>query len=544
MIFRVSDVLEEIAPFVDGAGVDAACEPGRSKAMAALNRATRQLMNEGDWPGAEAEICIPVHDCCLTLDERFETIRTANQRRGAPLSILGQGFKYLEGGMGALDCCGSECLSMMEDLGDGHALHRDLPRAMPVLAFSDRHEAADACLEMRGTDANGKELLSAIPIRHSHGADRAPAYSAPAPDHWSTGRWSRLVELRKPKTEGYVYVYGYEPATGEMCWLSSLQPDTLSPSHRRYRVPGGNGACPKEIIAKVSLRWRKLLRGDDVSLIQNPDALARMVQALAALDAGDAGRYEFYKNSAISQLRKQIARRDRPAKTGLQVRMGRAPLAGRDYSGRGFGMGRIVSVPGQRTVVMVENTKIERIPGTPGRDGRDGETTVPWQPVYAIVPDGSRRVMKIVDWFGGIDPKPETGQYLGPNGYVSAIGDATDIRGEGGGGSLGTFTASIELAGHRWVNVDSSGQLRYADAALLREAHGLIVQSVAAGQPVEVFNGGKFAGFAGLTGGGSLYLSTTGQQSHTAPVSGLSQQVAVAKDADEIFIDIEEPTEL
>lgn len=58
------------------------------------------------------------------------------------------------------------------------------------------------------------------------------------------------------------------------------------------------------------------------------------------------------------------------------------------------------------------------------------------------------------------------------------------------------------------------------------------------------FNGGKFAGFAGLTGGGSLYLSTNGQQSHTAPGSGLSQQVAVAKDADEIFIDIEEPTEL
>ena len=96
MIYRVSDVLSEIASSVKGAGVDASCPSGRQKALDALNRATRQLMNEGDWKGAEAEICLPVDNCCITLDENFETIRLAMPRFGKPLSIYGQHFKYLE----------------------------------------------------------------------------------------------------------------------------------------------------------------------------------------------------------------------------------------------------------------------------------------------------------------------------------------------------------------------------------------------------------------------------------------------------------------
>ena len=534
MILRVSDILEEIAPFVDGGGSDWKCEPGRSQALRALNRATRFLLDQGDWEGAEQEICITVDQCCVTLDERFLAIRRAKLRNGGQrLKIHNQNFKYTDSGPGELSCCG--CISQIVDLGDGFPLHRDLTRALPITAWSDRNEAVGVCLEIRGTDAKGKEVLRAIPIRNSIGQDgRPPAYTPADRDYWTDGRFATVRELRKPKTAGYVYVYGYEPATGELCWIATLRPETQSPCHRRYMIP--TDSCDGEIVAAVSLRYVPMSRDDEIAIIQNTEAIISMVQAFSAKNRGDIQQYEFNKNSALNVLKAQKNKRDRGTFTQPSLKLGGSPLKGAKYSVRPT-VGSFF--PSLRKSVEPEQTAV--VPCEKGKDGRDA---VPWQPVYAIVPDGSRRVMRIVDWFGGIDPKPETGQYLGPNGYVSDIGDATDIRGEGGGGSLGTFTASIELAGHRWVNVDSSGQLRYADAALLREAHGLIVQSVAAGQPVEVFNGGKFAGFAGLTGGGSLYLSTNGQQSHTAPGSGLSQQVAVAKDADEIFIDIEEPTEL
>jgi hypothetical protein len=59
------------------------------------------------------------------------------------------------------------------------------------------------------------------------------------------------------------------------------------------------------------------------------------VQSLHALDTGEAGKYEFYRNSALSQLQKQLSKRERPAKTGLQVSMSRGPSRiGRGVAGR------------------------------------------------------------------------------------------------------------------------------------------------------------------------------------------------------------------
>lgn len=52
-----------------------------------------------------------------------------------------------------------------------------------------------------------------------------------------------------------------------------------------------------------------------------------------------------------------------------------------------------------------------------------------WSPELAVVVDGERRVLQVVDWFGGTNDKPTTGQYLGQTGFVFVVSDATDIRG-------------------------------------------------------------------------------------------------------------------
>ena len=55
-----------------------------------------------------------------------------------------------------------------------------------------------------------------------------------------------------------------------------------------------------------------------------------------------------------------------------------------------------------------------------------------WSAEAAIVSDGARRVVQIVDWFGGTGDKPDTGQYVGSGGFVTDIAQAVDIRGEEG----------------------------------------------------------------------------------------------------------------
>lgn len=62
--------------------------------------------------------------------------------------------------------------------------------------------------------------------------------------------------------------------------------------------------------------------------------------------------------------------------------------------------------------------------GDPGDDG--------WSPIFAVVSDGARRVLRIDDWTGGEGTKPATGDYVGSTGLVSDIAEAVDIRGPEG----------------------------------------------------------------------------------------------------------------
>ena len=56
---------------------------------------------------------------------------------------------------------------------------------------------------------------------------------------------------------------------------------------------------------------------------------------------------------------------------------------------------------------------------------------VSWAPVLAVNNNGARRVLRIVDWTGGVGVAP-AGGYLGPSGIVATAAAATDIRGPRG----------------------------------------------------------------------------------------------------------------
>lgn len=88
-----------------------------------------------------------------------------------------------------------------------------------------------------------------------------------------------------------------------------------------------------------------------------------------------------------------------------------------------------------------------------------------WTPKLAAEADGSRRVHRVVDWFGGEGTKPATGDYVGATGLVSAIGDAVDIRGPAGTvvtpGSISTGDLVDGV-----LSADSEGRGKMADGYL------------------------------------------------------------------------------
>lgn len=57
-----------------------------------------------------------------------------------------------------------------------------------------------------------------------------------------------------------------------------------------------------------------------------------------------------------------------------------------------------------------------------------------WTPIEALESIGDRRLRKIVDWIGGLGPKPPVGQYVGALGLTADPSLATDLRGAAGAG--------------------------------------------------------------------------------------------------------------
>ncbi|WP_323014534.1 hypothetical protein [Devosia sp.] len=96
--------------------------------------------------------------------------------------------------------------------------------------------------------------------------------------------------------------------------------------------------------------------------------------------------------------------------------------------------------------------------GDKGNIGNKG-----WSPVYALVPDGERRVERMVAWVGGEGSAPTEGigKYLGPLGLVDDPGDATDVRGPrglDGDGAGDVIGPASSMAGRIAVFKDGTGK--------------------------------------------------------------------------------------
>lgn len=64
--------------------------------------------------------------------------------------------------------------------------------------------------------------------------------------------------------------------------------------------------------------------------------------------------------------------------------------------------------------------------GTNGTNGSNGANG--WTPVLAPEQDGTRTLLKVMDWANGSGTKPATGMYLATSGYVTAKADAFNFN--------------------------------------------------------------------------------------------------------------------
>lgn len=314
MIWRVRDILPVIAEHLRGTGVDIFCDAkGTREAMDAYNRINEILMNRHDWPGTEADVCFTAHRGCITLPERFETIK-ALRIDGRPGRILSQGFEYLEAGPGILDY--STPIEALQFLGNHFPTYRDLPQCLPVGCFSDEPEDVGKKLQIHGLDADKRQRMIEIPIVQGK-PDQSP---------WTTSdSLCSIAAIAKPITKGHIEIFGYNRYGPTLYWLSRLAPLETAPALSRYFLSGCSCDGEFEVRARVSIRYAMLYSLDDVSLIQHREAYRLMAQAITAFDDNNGALGSEYQNRAVKLLKERVAKLRDGQRQAINVTMARTP---------------------------------------------------------------------------------------------------------------------------------------------------------------------------------------------------------------------------
>lgn len=323
MIWRVKDILPVIAEQLGGNGVDIACNPAATQqALDAYNRINEIFMNRHDWPGTEMDVCLTARAGCLTLPERFETIK-ALRVDNDPVRVLPMGWEYLESGPGILD---ANCpIEAMQLLGTTFPTFHDLPFPMQVGAIATTDHDDGQKLTVQGIAADGKPLRNGwmpgleIPIR------RASAEVSP---FMTNLKVASITALSKPVTCGDVELFGWDAARNQMHWLSRLGPTETSPSYTRYKLSGPwcDGG-EHNVRARVTLRYVPLYSLEDVSLVQHREAYRLAAQAITAFDDMDGARGSEFMNRAIRMLKDRVAKLENGARKAPNVNVShRRPL--------------------------------------------------------------------------------------------------------------------------------------------------------------------------------------------------------------------------
>lgn len=135
-----------------------------------------------------------------------------------------------------------------------------------------------------------------------------------------------------------------------------------------------------------------------------------------------------------------------------------------------------------------------------------------WSPSLAVVADGARSVLQVIDWVGGEGAKPTVTGYIGATGIVATAALAVDIRGAAGAGT---------------GSVNPSGAIAANDLAAFADTTGQLIKAVKpADLPVSTAQASALATKAPLNGAeasGTWPISITG----SAPWAGVTDKPAV-----------------
>lgn len=327
MFFTMADAAKEIAPVVEGGACDTTYLYDR------INTATRRLLMHDRKPiHIRRLVRFFTKKDIITLPRGVERI-VAYTMDGAPAPLFSSAYEFVSHGPGEL-CCDPSWVKgkYLEDMGAHYSLFFDIPSyddaggcgctssdddatepsytGVKVVAFSTKEADRGVNIRLWGQDSDNAELHSASPGLllgitpwdnetegdFTYAANETPTLTDPLLDiHW----------VKKPVTEGFVSLYGYNESTYQLYFLAKYHPFETQPRYRRYRITSPDYCCGTSILALCELGYVPMSVAEDILIIQNIDALKMMCMAIGFENANDLERAVAHEGNARRMIEDQ-----------------------------------------------------------------------------------------------------------------------------------------------------------------------------------------------------------------------------------------------
>ena len=245
----------------------------------------------------------------FALPEMVESVLKVNIDTQAG-SVRGMGYEFLDAGPGPeTDHAGRSAGLDIRDLGDNY------PTFYPIgvtphrlIALSDDSRDFGNTIRVRGRDAFNLDIAATVPgevLRIGTWQNDVVGTIDASLLMPSKFEFQDITSVIKPETYGSVSLYGYDPDTFDMIFLSRYMPYETQPGYRRYEITNKSCTSSCYINALVRLRHVKLRHDTDPLTIQNLMAIRYMCQSLHQQVLGNVSQAVTFQSQAIRTLSKQ-----------------------------------------------------------------------------------------------------------------------------------------------------------------------------------------------------------------------------------------------
>lgn len=291
--------LEQMVEEVKGAvGDSGTCNYETAKKY--INRARRLLWEKAEWNSTAEYFCVKCADQCFTLPNRYAQIKLA-WVNGNPASLADEWFQSTA--WSKLYNKGNSCHRLISEVGGSHVLFRDYTaRPYQIAVMAEKAEDAGKQLLFEGQDEY--QAYYNVLVEAKHG-----------PDFGTNPQLVTAIRsVSKPKTEGRIRVYAYDPVLDIKLLIAIYQPSDVNPSFRRFHIPR-NVDC---MTIYASKKYTDL--DDPLELVEfTPEAMYYAVLAINSRENRKLQEYAANLSIAIAEEEKAMESDEIPTAAPIKL---------------------------------------------------------------------------------------------------------------------------------------------------------------------------------------------------------------------------------